>query len=125
MPPSCGCYDMNAASTSYPRSWRGGGQRTPVTAISQARACHASTRPDSAVDERPVVEVGLGQDLAFLLVLQHVSPRLAIALLEQDVLRAHDVASVKVLRIGERPQLHVSVLGGQPGNHHRGALLLH
>ncbi len=43
---------------------------------------------DSAVDECPVVEVRLGQDVALLLVLQHVGPRLAIALFEQDVLRA-------------------------------------
>ena len=42
----------------------------------------------SAVDERPVVEVRLRQDLALLLVLQHVGPRLAIALFEQDVLLA-------------------------------------
>jgi hypothetical protein len=35
---------------------------------------------DSAVDERPVIEVRLGQDLALPLVLQHVGPRLVIAL---------------------------------------------
>jgi AcrR family transcriptional regulator len=39
--------------------------------------------PASAVDERPVVEVGLGQDLALLVVLVHVGPRLPVALLEQ------------------------------------------
>src|SRR5690242_21212517 len=67
----------------------------------------------SAVGERSVVEVGLGQDLAFLLVLHHVRPRLAIALLEQDVLGAHDVAGVEVLRVGPRPHLHARVLGPQ------------
>src|SRR5450755_4811237 len=79
----------------------------------------------SAVDERPVVEVRLGQDVALLLVLQHVGPRLAIALFEQDVLRAHDVAGAEVLRIGPRPQLHVRVLGSPGGDHHRGAFVLH
>jgi hypothetical protein len=38
---------------------------------------------DSALDERPVIEVRLGQDVALLLVLQQVSPRLAIALFDQ------------------------------------------
>src|SRR5512135_2120805 len=81
--------------------------------------------PGSAVGERPVIEVRLGQDLEFLVVLQHVDPRLAVALLEQDVLRAHDVAGVEVLRIGPRPYLHVLVLRAQRGDHHGRALVPH
>jgi cytochrome d ubiquinol oxidase subunit II len=79
----------------------------------------------SAVDERPVVEVRLGQDLELLVVLQHVDPGLAVALLEQDVLRAHDVAGVEVLRVGPRPYPHVLVLRAQRGDDHGGALVLH
>src|SRR5690349_6993091 len=82
-------------------------------------------RQASAIGERPVVEVRLGQDLHFLVVLQHVDPRLAVALLEQDALRAHDVAGVEVLRIGPRPDLHVLVLRAQRGDHHGGALVPH
>src|SRR5580698_5775250 len=47
--------------------------------------------PDLAVGECSVVEVRPGQQLAFLLVFQQMNPRLAIALFEQDVLRAHDI----------------------------------
>jgi len=57
----------------------------------------------SAVGERPVVEVGRGQDLPLLLVFQQVGPRLAVALPEQDVLGPHDVTGVEVLGIGEGP----------------------
>jgi len=78
-----------------------------------------------AVGERPVVEVRFGQDVALLLVLQQVGPRLAITLFEQDVLCAHDVAGVEVLRIAERPQPHVRVLGSQGRDHHGGAFVPH
>ena len=59
------------------------------------------------------------------LVLQHVGPRLAVALLVQEVLRAHDVAGVEVVRIGPRPHRHVLILRAQRRDHRRGALVLH
>ena len=43
-------------------------------------------RSGSAVDEGPVIEVGVRQGLPFLVVLQHVGPGRLAALLEQDVL---------------------------------------
>src|SRR5262249_52386561 len=79
----------------------------------------SARRAVSAVGERAVVEISLGQDLPLLFVLKHVNPRLAIALLEKDVLGAHDIARVEVLRIGPRPQLHVRVLRPQGGDYHR------
>ena len=50
----------------------------------------------SAVDEGSVIKVGVRQDLPFLVVLQHVRLGLPAALLEQDVLRSHDVAGAEV-----------------------------
>src|SRR5579859_6229243 len=103
------------------RTWR----RPALRSCGRASVARADPALGSAVDERSVVEVRQGQDVALLLVLQQVGPWLAIALFEQDVLRAHDVAGVEVLRIGPGPQRHVRVLGSQGGDHHRGALVLH
>src|SRR5260370_3510371 len=67
-------------------------------------------RRASAVDGGTVVQVGLRQDVPFLVVLQHVDPEFPVALLEQDVLRSHDVAGAEDLLITEPAPLHPGVL---------------
>jgi hypothetical protein len=66
----------------------------------------------SVVDEGSVIKVGVRQGLPFLVVLKQVRPGLLVALLEQDVLRSHDVAGAEVLRIAERAPFHPGV--GRP-----------
>src|SRR5690242_485903 len=81
--------------------------------VGEGKGPGLAVTPGSAVGEGPVVEVGLGQDVPLLEVLQEVDPRLPVALLEQDVLRSHDVAGAEVLRVTERAPLHPGVLRPQ------------
>src|SRR5580658_1894951 len=86
------------------RSWRGAERGMPP--LCPRGGGGAAGLPASPVGERAVVEVRLGQDFLLLLELEQVGPRLAVAPPEEQVLRAHDVAGVEVLRVGERQQRH-------------------